>query len=107
MAFGSLPGAGLACVTFAKPKSSSFACPRPVTKMFAGLISRWMIPAACAASSASAISIPSEKMVSGLHWPLADAVLQCHAVEVLHDDEGLRAVLADFVNGADVGVVQS
>ena len=41
--------------TLAKPKSSSFAWPRAVTKMFAGVISRWMMPFACAASSASEI----------------------------------------------------
>ena len=33
-------------------------------------------------------------------------MLQRHAVEKLHDDEGLIAVLADLVNGADVGVIQ-
>ena len=31
-------------VTFANPKSRIFACPRFVTKMFAGLMSRWMMP---------------------------------------------------------------
>ena len=30
--------------SFAKPKSRIFACPRLVTKMFAGLMSRWTIP---------------------------------------------------------------
>jgi PAS domain S-box-containing protein len=37
------------------------AWPRLVTKMFAGLISRWTIPSMLAASSASAISIASER----------------------------------------------
>ena len=31
-------------VTFARPKSRILACPRLVTKMFAGLMSRWTMP---------------------------------------------------------------
>jgi len=51
-------------ITFAKPKSRILACPRLVTKMFADLMSRWMMPSACAASSASAISIASPRSTS-------------------------------------------
>src|SRR5215469_3034702 len=55
-------------VTFANPKSRIFACPRSLTKMLAGLMSRWMIPLQCAASSASAISMASENFgTEGLH----------------------------------------
>ena len=43
---------------FARPKSRIFASPRSVTKMFAGLRSRWTMPGRCATSSASAISRP-------------------------------------------------
>ena len=42
----------------ARPKSSSFA-PFFVSITLPGLMSRWMIPRRCAASSADAISIPS------------------------------------------------
>ena len=35
-----------------------------------------------------------------------DAVLQGHAIEELHRDERMAIVLADFVNRADVGMVQ-
>src|SRR5205814_2172264 len=45
--------------SLASPKSSTFACPRLVTKMFAGLMSRCTMPLAWAASSASAIWIAS------------------------------------------------
>ena len=45
--------------TFARPKSRSFASPRSVTNTFAGLRSRCTIPAAWAASSASATCEPS------------------------------------------------
>ena len=40
--------------TLANPKSRIFTCPRFVTKMFAGLMSRCTMPSLCAASSASA-----------------------------------------------------
>ena len=36
----------------------------------------------------------------------SDAVLQRRAFQKLHRDEGLVFVLADFVNGADVGMIQ-
>ena len=35
-----------------------------------------------------------------------DVLLQRHSVEELHGDEGLAIVFIDFVNGADVGMVQ-
>jgi hypothetical protein len=34
--------------TFARPKSNSFTLPSSVILMFAGFISRWMIPFSCA-----------------------------------------------------------
>jgi hypothetical protein len=40
-------------VTLANPKSRTLACPRLVTKMLAGLMSRWTMPAEWAGSSAS------------------------------------------------------
>ena len=43
--------------SFARPKSRIFGCPRVVMKMFAGLMSRCVIPFECAASSASAVWI--------------------------------------------------
>ena len=76
-------------ITFARPKSRIFACPRAVTKIFAGLMSRWTIPLACAASRASAISIASEQNRFDLHRPSRDAVLQRHAFQKLHGDERL------------------
>src|SRR5229473_39136 len=38
--------------------------------------------------------------------PAADTMFQCYALEKLHGDEASAALLADFVNGADVGVIQ-
>ena len=37
---------------------------------------------------------------------IGDSVSQRGALEVLHDDEGAAILLADIVNGADVGVIQ-
>src|ERR1700732_5332961 len=41
------------------------------------------------------------------HRSVADQVLQRGAFEELHRDEGLALMLSDFVDGADVGMVQS
>ena len=41
----------------------------------------------------------------GLHRTIADAMLQCHAVEKLHDDEGMPILLPDIMNRADVWVI--
>ena len=74
-------------VTLASPKSRILACPRLVTKMLAGLMSRWTMPSACAASSASAISMAERQQRLDLQRPAGDAVLQRHAVQKLHGDE--------------------
>ena len=92
--------------TLASPKSRTLAWPRLVTKMFAGLMSRCTMPSACAASSASAISIARSIEASVSSGRPGDAMLQRHAVQKLHGDERLAVLFADFVNGADVGVVQ-
>ena len=90
----------------ARPKSRILAWPRLVTKMLAGLMSRWMMPLAWAASRASAISMASCEQDVDLERTAVDAVLQGHAFEKLHGDEGLAVVFADLVDGADVGMVQ-
>jgi hypothetical protein len=41
-----------------------------------------------------------------LHWISANAVLQRHAVEILHDDEGLTFMLADLIDRVDVRTVE-
>ena len=96
----------LARLTFANPKSRILAWPRLVTKMFAGLMSRWTIPSACAASSASAISMASERINFGFQRTPGDAVLQRHAVEILHGDEVLTFALVNLEDHADVGMIQ-
>ena len=92
--------------SLARPKSRILAWPRLVTKIFAGLMSRWTMPSACAASSASAISIARSSSASSLDGAAGDAMLQRYAVQKLHDDEGLAVCVVDFVDGADVGMIQ-
>ena len=53
------------------------------------------------------MSMPSDRRVCGLQWPSSDAVVERQSFEVLHHDERLAFVLRDFVDGADVGMVQS
>ena len=93
-------------VTLASPKSRILACPRLVTKMLAGLMSRWTMPSAWAASSASAISMASDRISSGFHRPPGNAVLQRQPVQKLHGNEGFAVLVVNFVDGADVGMIQ-
>ena len=64
------------------------------------------MPLVCAASSASATSIDEVEQAFQFHRPAVDQVLQRLAGQALHDDEEMAFVLADFVDGADVGMVQ-
>ena len=36
----------------------------------------------------------------------SDAVLESQAVQILHGDEGLAMLVVNFVDGADVGMIQ-
>src|SRR5664279_2050384 len=59
----------------ARPKSRILAWPRLVTKIFAGLMSRWTMPSAWAASSASAISMASDS-INSVHRSTCNTMLQ-------------------------------
>ncbi len=52
------------------------------------------------------MSMPSDSKSAGLQWPSCDAVIERQSFQVLHHDERLTFVLSDFVDGADVGMVQ-
>jgi hypothetical protein len=75
-------------------------------KIFAGLMSRWTMPSACAASSASAISIARFTKRVVLHRAGADGVLEREPVQELHGVESLAFVLTDLVDSADIRMVQ-
>ena len=89
------------------PKSSSFAVPRAVRKMFSGLMSRWTIPFACAHSRASASWWRCPRSPAPPPQPVAESRLQRLAFQKLHHEERRAIVLADVVERADVGVVQA
>src|SRR5271157_2781712 len=73
--------------------------------MLAGFMSRWMMPAAWATSSASEISMPNETIMH-LHGLAGDIVLQRRPFQEFHRNESLAFKLANVVDSADVGMVQ-
>ena len=76
--------------------------------MLLGLMSRWMMPCLCASSSASATSRPrSIGFLQGEHLRrVGDDVGQRPAADELEHDVGLTLVLQDFVDLADVRMIQ-
>ena len=78
---------------------------RPM-KMFSGLISRWMMPSLCAASSASAICVPTSRSCVQAQRTRGEPIFQGRALHIFHHDELLRVLLADVVDCADVRVVE-
>ena len=88
------------------PKSSTLAWPRRVTKMLAGLTSRWTMPRACAASRRVGDLDAELEHAVERQRAARELVLQRPAVEQFHDDELLAVVLADVVDRADVRVVE-
>ena len=93
-------------VSFAKPKSRIFACPRLVTKMFAGLISRCTMPFAWAASRASGTCTPKSRTASMSRGSPLNQMLERLPFQQLHGDEVLTARFVDLVNRANVRVIQ-
>ena len=91
---------------FGEAEVENFCLAAPVTKMLAGLMSRWTMPLEWAASRASAISMA--KFENGVRdrGTAGDGVLERFAFEALHGDEGFAVFLADVVDGADVGVIE-
>ena len=75
-------------------------------KMLAGLMSRWTMPWACAASSASASWMPMSSTSATLIAPLAMRSRKRLALERLHHDEGGVVVVADVVDRADRRVAE-
>ena len=83
----------------ARPKSSSFA-PLAVSMTLLGFRSRWTIPAACAAASASAISTAVRRACASGHRPLAQSRRQRFTFEILHDEE-VEPVLVTHLVGSN------
>ena len=90
----------------ASPKSSSFT-PWAVRKTFDGLRSRWITPRACSADSAASISSATGTASGTLNGAAPQALREDLALEQLHRDEELAAVLSNLVDLADVGMVHA
>src|SRR5664280_792640 len=90
----------------ARPKSRILAWPRLVTKMFAGLMSRWTMPSACAASSPSAMSMAMRSSCSNARGRPPIKWLRGAPSNDLHGYKGGTVFLADVVDGADVGMIE-
>ena len=74
--------------------------------MFAGLMSRWTMPFECAASSASAIWMPRSSTASISSGLPAIRCRRRLPLQQFHGDEGSPIGFVNFVNRADVRVVQ-
>ena len=75
-------------------------------QMLAGLMSRWTMPAACAAASADAICAAYASAVATGSGPPRQQRVERHAIDELHRDERRAVVLVDLVDGDDVRVVE-
>ncbi len=92
--------------SFASPKSSTFARPSRVIRMFAGLMSRCTMPLPCAASSAEATCAAYSSAVGDRQRPLRNQPVERRAVHQLHRDERRPVVFVDVVDGDDVRMVE-
>ena len=94
----------------ARPKSSSFT-PAFVSMMLAGFRSRCTTPRACAAASASAISMPNVQRLLNRQRPARQPRGQRLALEQFHHQErhvdAVDRRRADVVQRADVRMVQA
>src|SRR5262249_30756631 len=64
------------------------------------------MPLPCAASSASGSSMLKSSRRLSFHRSAEDRFAKSLAFQILHSDEGLALVLPDFVNDADIRMVQ-
>jgi hypothetical protein len=87
-------------------KGSQHRCEqRGYTKMFAGLMSRWMIPLEWAASKASAIRMLRSSTVS-ISSALPAIVCRRVWLKQFHGDESSPIAFVDLIDRADMRVIQ-
>ena len=97
-------------MTFARPKSRiltwNFPLGSQMTMKFCGLMSRWTMPAECAAIMPSrTVRDKLAKIVFGQRAAFDD-ILERLALEQLHDDVGALLVAAHVINGDDVRMLE-
>src|SRR2546430_10674862 len=102
----SFPASRPCATCFARPKSRILACPRSVTKRFAGLISRWTMPLAWGGfESVGNLDTDVEEALK-FEWAAKEQLFECLPFQVLHNNEGPSVIFANFVDGADIWMVQ-
>ena len=95
-------------VSFAMPKSRILTVPSGPTIRFAGLMSRWTMPASCAcARPAQTSSISCSLRGDDQRRTEADEVGERLAAHVLHGDERQAVLFADVVDRHDVGMTEA
>ena len=95
-------------LVLAMPKSRIFACPRSVMKMFAGFMSPMDDPRSMSGIQGIGQLRAQFQDFVAFEAPLTrQSCLECLSPEQFHHDERLTVVIADFVNRADVGMIQS
>ena len=90
----------------ARPKSSSFT-PCGVRNTFDGLRSRWIDAARVQRRERVQHAEPDRHGLGDAHRALLQALRQRRALEQLHGDEQVALVFADFVDLADVRMVDA
>ena len=74
--------------------------------MFAGLMSRWMIPFAWAASQGVGDVDSQVENLIDLWRMLANHVFQRDAIEKFHGDKRFAVCLSNVVDGSDVRMIE-
>ena len=100
------PDAGPASSALARPKSSTLTAPSSRTLTLAGLRSRWITPAPCAASRASAMRAAMSRASSRGIGPRAIPLLESGPLDQLQHQRPGAAVLLQAVDLRDVRVVE-
>ena len=80
--------------------------PSFVTKMFSGFRSRWTIPFSCAAASPCAICTPYSIVLRWGSAPRSSTARKLSPSSKLGDQKRRAVVLADVMNGENVGMVE-
>ena len=91
--------------SFARPKSRTLTTPSGVILMLEGFRSRWTIPAACAASSASAICWRRPVPLADVARPDQAIVERLAFHQLEHQRSNVPAVL-EPIDGSDVRMIQ-
>ena len=98
--------ATLGAASLARPKSSTLTCPRDVSIRLAGLMSRCVMPCACAASRASTIWSAIATMSGPAIGVLGNPLGQGQPLDEFHRDEADAVALPHVVDDGNIGMVE-